>query len=336
MAAVARRETVHVRDASHDPQMNQRFHELLQTDEFVVTPLQVESEAIGALIADNFITRRPISAADVQLLNALANQAALAIDRARAYEEIQRRAEELEEAYEKLAAAQKEIIGAEKLASIGEVTAIVAHEIRNPLSTIGGFARSINRSPDNTTHVQRNSSIIIEEVDRLERILQQLLGFVKPPPSELVLDRLEPLIDYGVQMLENLDQAGDVEVHVHIEDGLPEVFLDHNQGQQVMVNLLRNALEAMPKGGTLEIGARRGEDVVELYVSDTGKGISEEHVTEIFDTFYSTKPSGTGLGLALAQRIVHQHGAALKVFSTEGEGSTFVIAFPIPSEQNER
>ncbi len=336
MAAVARHETVHVRDASHDPQVSQRLHELLQTDEFVVTPLLVESQAIGALIADNFITSRPIAEADVQLLNTLANQAALAIDRARAYEEIQQRAAELEEAYEKLAAAQKEIIEAEKLASIGEVTAIVAHEIRNPLSTIGGFARSINQRWDDAQRVRRNSQIIAEEVGRLEDILQNLLNFAKPPRSNLVLDRAELLIDYAVRIVENLGNGARIHIQLHVEEGLPEIYLDHVQCRQVIVNLVLNAIEAMPDGGTLELGARRADDVVELYVSDTGKGISEENIANIFDTFYTTKPSGTGLGLALTQRIVHQHGAELKVFSKEGEGSTFVIAFPIPTEQNSK
>ncbi len=333
-AAIARRETVHVRDARNNAQVSEQLYELLQAEEFIVAPLLVENQAIGALIASNFVTRRPIAQPDVHLLNTLANQAALAIDRARAYEEIQRRAEELEQAYERLAAAQKEKIEAEKLATIGEVTALVAHEIRNPMSTIGGFARSINQRPDDLQRVQRNSRIIIEEVERLEQILQQLLDFVKPPYSELILDRLEPLIDYAVQMTTSLVGEAHVVLDVNVEERLPEIFLDQKQCQQVMVNLIRNAMEAMPDGGHLEIGARRVEGTVELYVSDTGNGVRPEHLGEIFDTFYTTKPSGTGLGLALTQRIVHQHGAEIKVSSEEGKGSTFAIAFPIPAEQH--
>ncbi len=335
MAAVARGETVHVRNARNDPEVSEELYELLEADEFVVAPMLIERQTIGVVLADNFVTGEPISEADVQLLNTLANQAALAIDRARAYEEIHRRAQELEEAYEKLAAAQKEKIEAEKLATIGEVTAIVAHEIRNPLSTIGGFARSINRSPDEGTRSRRNSQIIIDEVERLEEILQHLLDFTKPPSSELVLNRLEALIDYALQMTENLAKDAGVTVRVSIEEDLPEVFLDHKQCQQVIVNLMRNALEAMPEGGLLTIGACRTDGRVKLYISDTGKGISQEHIDEIFDTFYTTKPSGTGLGLALTQKIVQQHGAEMKVTTKEGEGSTFAIEFPIPSEQDQ-
>ncbi len=333
--AVAEAETCHVTEGRNDLSVDQRLYDLLQTDDFVVAPLLIEGQAIGAVIADNFVTRVPISEADVQLLNTLANHAALAIDRARAYEKLQQRAGQLEEAYEQLADAQKEKIEAEKLAAVGELTAMVAHEIRNPLATIGGFARSMLRGPEELDRILRNSQIILDEVERLEQILRRLLDFARAPSSGLVLDRIEPLVEYARQVTESLAEQADVEIRVSVEQDLPEVFLDHDQFQQVMINLVRNAVEAMPDGGVLEIGARRAEESVELYVSDTGAGISEEHVDEIFDLFYTTKPSGTGLGLALSQRIVERHGAELRVSSEKGKGTTFVIAVPIPTQGNE-
>ena len=333
-AALAEGQTIHVTEGINDPRVGEQLYEALQSDDFVIAPLLVERQAIGAVIGCNFITGNPISETDIRLLNTLANHAALAIDRARAYSEIKERAEQLEEAYEQLASAQKEKIEAEKLAAIGELTAMVAHEIRNPLSTIGGFARSMLRGPDELARVLRNSQIILEEVERLEQILSRLLDFARAPSSGMVLDRIEPLIEYARQVTESLAEQADVEVRVNVEQDLPEIFLDHDQFQQVMVNLVRNAVEAMPDGGVLEIGACRGEESVELYVSDTGAGISEEHVDEVFDLFYTTKPSGTGLGLALSQRIVERHGAELRVSSEKGKGTTFVIALPIPTEGN--
>ncbi len=327
MAVLAKGQTVHVTKGANDLCVDERLYELLQTDDFVVAPLLIEQQAIGAVIADNFVTHEPISEADVQLLNTLANHAALAIDRARAYEKLQQRAKQLEEANEQLATAQKEKIEAEKLAAVGELTALVAHEIRNPLATIGGC-------PEGSDRILRNSQIILDEVERLEQILSSLLDFTKAPSSGLVLDRIEPLIEYTREVTESLAEQADVEIHVKVEQDLPEVYFDHAQLQQVVVNLVRNSIEAMPDGGVLEIGARRGEGSVELYVSDTGTGISKEQVTEIFDLFYTTKPSGTGLGLALSQRIVERHGGELKVYSEEGKGSTFVIVLPIPTEGN--
>jgi len=316
LAALIEQQTAHITNGANDPRVDEHLHELLQTDEFVVVPLLIEGQAIGAVIADNFVTRAPISEADVQLLSTLANQAALAIERARAYEEIQQRAAQLEEANKQLATAQKEKIEAEKLAAVGELTALVAHEIRNPLATIG-------------------AQIILDEVARLEQILSNLLDFARAPSSGIVLDRVEPLIEYARQVSETLAEQTDVEIRVNVEPDLPEVFLDHAQFQQVLVNLARNAVEAMSDGGVLEIGARRADDSLELYVSDTGTGISEEHINEIFDLFYTTKPSGTGLGLALSQRIIERHGAELRVNSEKGKGTTFVIALPLPTGADE-
>jgi len=331
-AVLVEEQTAHVTNGANDPRVEEHLYGLLKTNDFVVAPLLMEGEAIGAVIADNFVTRDPISEADVQLLNTLANHAALAIDRARAYEEIQQRAAQLEEANERLATAQKEKIEAEKLAAVGELTAMVAHEIRNPLATIGGFAGSTLRDPDNVERTARNSQIIVEEVERLEQILSRLLDFARAPSSGLVLDRIEPLVEYARQVTESLAEQANVEIRVNVEQDLPGVFLDHDQFQQVMVNLVRNGVEAMPDGGVLEIGARRADDSLELYVSDTGAGISKEHINEIFDLFYTTKPSGTGLGLALSQRIVERHGAELRVSSEKGKGTTFVIVLPIPTE----
>ncbi len=334
-AVLVEEQTAHITNGAKDPRVDEHLYELLQTDDFVVVPLLIEGQAIGAVIADNFVTRDPISEADVQLLSTLANQAALAIERARAYEEIQQRAGQLEEAYEQLATAQKEKIEAEKLAAVGELTAMVAHEIRNPLATIGGFARSMLRCPKESDRILRNSQIILDEVERLEHILSNLLDFAKAPSSGLVLDRVEPLIEYARQVSESLTEQANVEINVHVEPDLPEAFLDHDQFQQVIVNLARNAVEAMPNGGMLEIGARRVDDSLEVYVSDTGTGISEEHTDDVFDLFYTTKPSGTGLGLALSQRIVERHGAKLKVSSEKDKGTTFVIVLPIPTQGDE-
>ena len=334
VAALAEGQTIHVTEGINDPRIGEQLYEALQSDDFVIAPLLIERQAIGAVIACNFVTGNPISEADVQLLNTLANHAALAIERARAYEEIQQRAGQLEEAYEQLAAAQKDKIEAEKLAVVGELTAMVAHEIRNPLATIGGFARSMLRGPEELDRILRNSQIILDEVERLEQILSRLLDFARAPSSGLVLDRIEPLVEYARQVTESLAEQADVEIRVNVEQNLPEVFLDHDQFQQVIANLVRNGVEAMPQGGVLEIGARRSEESVELYVSDTGAGISEEHVDEIFDLFYTTKPSGTGLGLALSQRIVERHGAELRVSSEKSKGTTFVIALPMPAQGN--
>ena len=231
---------------------------------------------------------------------------------------------------------QQEIVHAEKLTTIGEVTAIVAHEIRNPLSTIGGFARAISRQPDKKDTTQRNARIIIEEVERLEQILQSLLDFTKPSKPDLVLHNIEPIITSISNMIRQEAEAGGVELDIQVEEDLPEVHVDERQLHQVMLNLTKNALEAMPDGGRLQIGARKIAETVEVYVSDTGEGIPEEHLEQIFDTFFTTKRTGTGLGLSLTRKIVQEHGGELHVSSQPSEGTTLVIALPLPTENKQQ
>ncbi len=335
MSAIAARQTVHVKPTDSDQRTAQKLCQLMGSEEFVVAPLVVKDKAIGAIIACNAITGQPISEPDVQLLTGLANHAALAIDSAHTYEELRRRVEELDSAYRQLEAAQQEVVRAEKLSTIGQVTAVVAHEIRNPLTTIGGFARAISRHPDNAQRIKRDADIIIEEVQRLEAILQNLLDFTQPAKPDLVLHDVKPLIENIGEIVRQDAEAYDVVVHIDIPAGLPEIYLDENQLHQVILNLTRNSLEAMLDGGELYIGAQRSDDGIEIRITDTGEGIPEEHINQIFDTFFTTKRTGTGLGLTLTQGIVREHGGELHVHSQPGEGSTFVITFPIPTENKQ-
>ncbi len=334
MAAVANQQTTNVTATDNNQPASEELRRMLSTDEFVVAPLVVKDQSIGAIIADNCITGQPISDEDVQLLTVLANHAALAIDNARVYEELRQRVEELDKAYRQLEAAQQEVIRAEKLSTIGEVTAIVAHEIRNPLATIGGFAQAISRQPDDDSRIQRNANIIAEEVQRLEQILQNLLDFTKPVRPELVLHDVQPIIESIAEMISQEVADSGVELVVEVQPGLPEIYLDERQLRQIILNLTKNAVEAMPGGGRLLISAQKSDNNVEISVSDTGKGIPAEYREEIFDTFFTTKRTGTGLGLSLTRRIVQEHGGELYVSSQPGEGSTFDIAFPIPTQSN--
>jgi len=329
MLALETRQTQHVVNAYNDSRVPDSFRQYLQAEEFVVAPLFISDTRIGVAYADNFISRHPISRSDVQLFTSLANHAALAIDRARAYEQEQRRAEELEEAYRELEAAQERSLRAESLAAVGEMAAIVAHEIRNPLSTIGGFANLMVRQADDPAKVTRNGKIIYDEVMRLEKIVNGLLAFSRPgvprfewcSVSETVQDCIE-------RILGGLDRSN-VEVGVDCADDLPAVYIDRAQVYQVLDNLMRNAIDAMPDGGWVRISARAGAaGEVTIEVTDTGCGIPPENMDAVFKTFFTTKPTGMGLGLALSKKIIHDHGAEMLVTSRVDEGTTFTLVFP--------
>ncbi len=331
MAAVVAHQTMHVLDADVDERVPDNLRELLGTSEFVVAPLVAREKIIGAAIADNRFTQQPISQASVQLLTALADQAALAIDTASTYRRAKEHAEQLDQALRDLRAAQEDKLRNAKLAAIGEVTAIVAHEIRSPLSTIGGFARSIIREPERVERNARNVQIIADEVARLEWILGDLLDFSKPSEPEFAMLDLRPLIESVIEQERYNDKSDGIELVTEIPDFVPQILADGKQVRQILTNLIHNAMDAMPGGGIVTISVRGDDEHVDLHVRDTGVGIAKARLEQIFDTFYTSKPTGTGLGLALCQKLVAQHDGELKVESEVGQGATFTVRFPNPS-----
>lgn len=325
-------ETVHVIDAANDPRVPPGLREVLGAEEFVVAPLVVKDKIIGVAIADNSINREHINQTDVQLLTALSNHAALAIDSAWMYAREQKRANELDEAYRKLEAATERLVRSERLAAIGEVTAIVAHEIRNPLSTIGGFARMLLRRPEDIEVVKRNGGIIVDEVTRLEKILSELLAFSRPTQPEFTTCALKSVVENSLTAVSERARQAGVEVSMEMPEDLPLVCIDCHQMQQVLVNLVLNAVDAIAagEGGRVRIIGQRDETTIRLAVTDNGQGIPQTHLEQIFDTFFTTKPTGTGLGLALTKKIIEDHGAHLEVSSREGLGTTFSVVFDLP------
>ena len=333
MAAVVAHETVHVVDAEMDPRAPRQLRELLGTDEFVVAPLVAREKIIGAAIADNRFTQQPINQGAIQLLTALANQAALAIDTATTFRRAKEDAERLDKALRALQEAEEEKLRTAKLAAIGEITAIVAHEIRSPLSAIGGFARSIAREPELVERSRRNANIIVEEVARLERILGELLAFSRPSEPELAMVDLALIIHSVAENARQAEESADIEIVVDVEPDAPQALVDEKQVRQILTNLVTNAMQAMPASGTLTIALQTSDNTVDVLVQDTGEGIPEERLDRIFDAFFTSKPTGTGLGLALCSKLVTQLGATMDVQSRVGEGTTFVVRFPIPGAE---
>lgn len=225
------------------------------------------------------------------------------------------------------------LIRSERLAAIGRMSAHVTHEIRNPLSSIGLNAELLEdltagRSPADAAEAETLCRAIVREVDRLSAITDEYLKFARLPRPELrEQDVAELLLGVGAFVRRDCEHAR-VELVLEVPPGLPPVHLDPDQMRQALLNLLRNGKESMPRGGRLTLGVEDDGAELAIYVRDTGVGIPAAHLDRIFDPFYSTKLTGTGLGLALTQQIVTEHGAALRVSSTEGEGSEFRILLP--------
>lgn len=237
---------------------------------------------------------------------------------------------QLVHAHEELRGAQQRLIEAERFAAIGELSAAVAHGIRNPVSGIKAAAHCARLDLPGTHPVRENISDIIAEADKLEARIKTLLDFAKPFVPHPVRCRPAQLVGGAVASLQGPAAAHGVEVVVDLDPALPDAELDYAQFEQVLLALLWNAVEAMPQGGRITISGRTKDDGqgLRLAVSDTGPGIATEQLQRVFELFFTTKSHGTGLGLAVAKKIIERHGGTISVDSVLGRGATFTIEVP--------
>jgi signal transduction histidine kinase len=253
----------------------------------------------------------------------------------------------------------------ERLATLGQLSAGVAHEIRNPLAGIGTSAQVLLRRFEPRDERARFVRVILDEVARLDRIVTSLLQYARPRIPELKQGSLAPCIERVLELAnEGIVQAG-VRVEVDVAPRLGPVYIDPDLIAQVVLNVTLNAVQAMPRGGTLRYEVRRvrrravprgpgrrASDGVrsraraepararvtyqQLRVSDTGQGIPRGVLAKLFDPFFSTKPQGTGLGLSISQTIMQEHGGTIEVASHEGRGTTVLLNFPVEKRHGER
>jgi PAS domain S-box-containing protein len=221
---------------------------------------------------------------------------------------------------------RERLVKIEKMAALGEVAARVAHEIRNPLVSLGGFARRLEKKLDGS--LKDYAKIISDEVGRLESILNDILGFVKE--IRLFKERIQTkeLLEDIISTVESELEGRDIMIKREYLE-LPEIYVDANRLREAIVNIIRNAIQSIDGNGTVTIRTYIRNEMFLLEVEDTGKGICEKDLPHIFDPFYTTKKEGTGLGLTISNKIIEEHGGNIEVESVEGKGSIFRITIPI-------
>ncbi|MBD3266323.1 GAF domain-containing protein, partial [bacterium] len=305
--------------------------ELLGTDTFAVIPLIARETKVGALVVDNIITQKSIEPEDLQMVDILANQAALAIAHANTLDELARKVEETEYAYSELRRSQEKLIESSKFAALGQMAATVAHEIRTPLVTIGGFANLLKsqmegyREPENLHYID----IIREEAFRLEDVLNQLLFYARPSRPKLAYHDLHAFIDSILNFLKKEFSKNQIQLVRQYDSQLPRVPFDSNLLRQVIINIVQNGIQSMLKDGKLFVSTLREDASFVIWIQDEGAGIAEDHLSKIFEPFYSTKHAGTGLGLHVSKRIVESHNGSLTIESQIGVGTSIGIRLPI-------
>ncbi len=234
----------------------------------------------------------------------------------------------------RIRALELEIKQKEKLAAVGILAAGVAHEVRNPLSSIKGYATYFSSLFDPKSDNKKAASIMAEEVDRVNRVISELLEFARPIQLELKKTRICELVDKALRLIKyEADPAG-IKIISSVEPDLPEVEVDKDRLTQVLLNIFINAIQAMPSAGTLTVNVKAVENSnsLQFEILDTGSGISPQDQANIFNPYFTTKKRGTGLGLAIAFKIIESHGGTITIESLKNKGTTFVISIPL--EQN--
>jgi PAS domain S-box-containing protein len=226
-------------------------------------------------------------------------------------------------------AMEDRVLASERLAAMGNTVAHIAHEIKNPLLIIGGFARQLLKAPGFDDPARRKLSVIAEEVSHLEEMVAEMRDFVRRPPTVKRPGQINALVEEALGPFQETFKEHHIQVRRLEEPPLPPVAFDARQLYQVLVNLFKNALEAMPQGGEITIASRVIEDKVEITVSDTGVGMPPEVAANIFQPYFTTKDKGTGLGLAICQNIIAEHGGCIFADSAPDRGSTFTIQLPL-------
>lgn len=295
----------------------------------LLVPVFLEGQVAGVLVVGEKLSGEIFDGEEIDLLEMLAGQTGIAIENSGLYERLRSRLEELRQT-------QDSLVQSAKLAAIGELAASVAHEINNPLTVILGHGGLLLRTAASDSREQRQLGAIVTEANRAAKIVRDLLDFARRREPKREPASVHELLERALELLRAKLRDGRVEVERIFETALPAILADRDQLTQVFLNLITNAVDAMPGGGTLVLETRRGQaedgrTLITVSVDDTGAGIAPEHLPRIFEPFYTTKPEGrgTGLGLSVSLGIVRMHGGTIDVESKHERGTTMRVMLPI-------
>lgn len=291
---------------------------------FAAVPLVARENIIGMIVVDNPDSGRKISSDNLHFLRLFANQAGMAIENSILYNRI-------EDAHLNLRDARERLLHGERLAAIGEMAANLAHELKNPLITIGGFAGRLLKSLPTSTREHQYADTIVSEVSRLEKMLAEILAFSRKPTICFSSCDLGKIVQDCLESCATAFEDHTITVSLSSAPSPLTVSGDAHQLKQVFLNLILNACDAMPDGGDLNLTlekASRGKPMVTVTIEDTGGGIPKEMLPQIFNPFFTTKHHGTGLGLAIANRIILNHFGSIEVHNS-GQGAVFAVTLPL-------
>ena len=323
-------ERIHVKNAQSDSRIDEDMKKFMEVDEFIIMPLISLNKSIGVIVADNKYNMTGISTQSIDLLSVFSFQAAFLIESYLNLVDVKKEMKRLEER-------QEAIVESEKMAAVGRIASHIAHEIRNPLVTMGGYAKRILKHAAegdvDMKKVVKSADIIFRESERLEKTLSNVMDFTKPSKYIKEFNDINHIIRDTYILLKNVLFERNIKIRMDLNDNLPGVKSDFNQMKQVFLNLFQNAIDATPERGKIEIITEFDESWVKITVRDSGTGIMTENPDIIFEPFFTTKITGVGLGLANVKKIIKDHGGKIKALNRTEGGAEFQIKLPIPAAE---
>lgn len=322
-----------IENAFSNPQVPAELAQILAVDTFLLMPLVSRNRRVGLIIADNCITHRQITAADMQMLETFSFPVAFAIERSSLYNRLQVELNHVTAANKKLKEQQELIVKMEKMALVGKITSSIAHSIRNPLMIIGGFARSMLRSTNSNDPKRDFIESIVDEASQLEGVLDEILGYS---------DGLYPVKDFwdvGQLIEAAMNDSAEVlfangyKSNFWIEPLLPQAYIDCKQISYCLRSILLNDISYGAANRVVNISAKLVAESIVIYIEDCGRQASQEDLDLILSPFYSTHKIGTGLGLGLCKTIQEKNGIPLEAKSLGDAGVLFSITLPTRMEE---
>jgi signal transduction histidine kinase len=308
---------------AHLSELNQVTEQMSSLEAEVSIPLTSKGRLIGIMNLSHKFDKDFYSQEDVDLLTTLANQTAIALENARLYEDLKK--------------SKSYIRRADRLASLGTLTAGLAHEIRNPLTAIKTLTQLLPERLEDEEFRNEFLHIASGEVDRISSLVNELLEFARPSDPKFELEEINPILDGMILLTSTESKKKKIEIVRDYLQDLPPISIDREQVKQVFLNILLNAIEATPANGKIVVKTRSylkpgGTPYLQVEIADNGSGIPREFLEDIFNPFFTTKPKGSGLGLSISNQIVQDHDGYIHVESQVNRGSSFFINLPLTQD----
>ena len=307
------------------------LRQALGVDEFAVVPLVTHQRPFGVVVADNFITGSPIREGDLEALHLFVGLGSVAICQANMCSLMEDRIVDLQRLNTEVIRNRGLLIQAERQAALGRMADQLLHQLRNPLSAIGGMAGLLSKKAGGDPVVTKYTESILNQCARMERTLDEVFDLFHTPDVKYEEVRLYQLICASLEIFGHELKRLNIEYSLDLPEPEPLVRLDRSYFQQALVNVIKNAIEAMPDGGSLDILVEQDDSTVRIKVRDSGLGIARGHLNRLDEPFFTTKSHAMGLGLSLGKKVMEQHGGTLSVEQNSSGGATVTLTLPLRS-----